>query len=92
MLNDPTWTSKYGIEFDVSDYNIPWAIVLVTTGIYSLWLAWTNRPKAMTMHICPKCETAVDFRNVGNHTCPKCQTELEPLEGFYERHPELKDK
>nr|WP_321260332.1 hypothetical protein [uncultured Pseudodesulfovibrio sp.] len=46
----------------------------------------------MTMHICPKCETAVDFRNVGNHTCPKCQTELEPLEGFYERHPELKDK
>nr|WP_321260333.1 hypothetical protein [uncultured Pseudodesulfovibrio sp.] len=48
--------------------------------------------KSIGTYICPKCETAVDFRNVGNHTCPKCQTELEPLVGFYERHPEFKDK
>lgn len=43
-------------------------------------------------YICPNCEAAVDFREVGDHTCPKCKVQLEPLEGFYDRHPELKEK
>ncbi|HAS89292.1 MAG TPA: hypothetical protein DCS48_08300 [Desulfovibrio sp.] len=45
--------------------------------------------------ICPKCQTpfgAEHGRAPKNGKCPDCAVELEPIDGFYERHPELKDK
>ncbi|WP_163350129.1 hypothetical protein [Desulfovibrio sp. JC010] len=43
--------------------------------------------------ICPKCETTFTaVRIPANKACAKCGLLLEPLKGFYDRHPELKDK
>ena len=44
-----------------------------------------------TYLICFKCQTPYDKNNINNNLCPSCNVELEPIKGFYERHPELKD-
>ncbi|WP_031484447.1 hypothetical protein [Maridesulfovibrio frigidus] len=64
-------------------------------GIYAI----RGRPKSNNDHrglyedhICPKCERVfLKGENPDKHMCPDCKVELEPLEGFYDRHPELKD-
>ena len=42
--------------------------------------------------ICPKCKTPFNQKDLTDSRCPECKAELEDLEGFYERHPELKIK
>lgn len=42
--------------------------------------------------ICPTCRKPFDRRNFSENQCPTCGTELEKLDGFYDRHPELKEK
>jgi hypothetical protein len=43
-------------------------------------------------HICPECERVfLKGENPDKSMCPDCKFVLEPLEGFYARHPELKD-
>jgi len=41
--------------------------------------------------ICPTCEE-VYLPPIKTKECSKCSSLLEPLVGFYKRHPELKDK
>ncbi|MBI9111613.1 hypothetical protein [Maridesulfovibrio ferrireducens] len=42
--------------------------------------------------ICPTCETPFGIGEAPqNELCPRCKVLLEPLKGFYDRHPELKD-
>ncbi|WP_031479372.1 hypothetical protein [Maridesulfovibrio frigidus] len=44
--------------------------------------------------ICPLCEKTFSFgilRILKSLVCPECKIELEPLEGFYDRYPELKE-
>ncbi|WP_291329997.1 hypothetical protein [Desulfovibrio sp. UCD-KL4C] len=50
--------------------------------------------------ICPKCQTpfgvglglGLGVKKDSNHKfCPRCKVKLEPLNGFYKRHPELKE-
>lgn len=52
----------------------------------------SNEPEDM---ICPKCQTvylAEDLpENCRREICSECGAKLEPLDGFYERYPELKD-
>ncbi|ACS78201.1 hypothetical protein [Maridesulfovibrio salexigens] len=45
--------------------------------------------------ICPKCQTPFGVehgRAPKNGKCPDCDVKLEPIDGFYDRHPELKDE
>ena len=44
------------------------------------------------MYVCPKCESLKPFGEVKDEVCPVCGVKMEPLKGFYERHPERKDK
>ncbi len=44
----------------------------------------------MRVFICPQCETASSFAEVRNKMCPQCNIKMEPLDGFYDRHPEMK--
>ena len=41
--------------------------------------------------ICPSCLHVVEPSPVKPKSCPKCGGTLEPLKGFYDRHPELAD-
>ena len=40
--------------------------------------------------ICIKCNTTFPGYSVNNHCCPQCSGNLEDLNGYYERHPELR--
>ncbi len=43
--------------------------------------------------ICPKCLTPYGLgRAPKSGKCKDCDVELEPIDGFYDRHPELRDK
>ena len=56
-------------------------------------LALKNRAKLKSNDkyvICKICHKAFSIENVPDNKCPKCNIELEELNGFYDRHPELK--
>jgi hypothetical protein len=40
--------------------------------------------------ICPNCKKTHYFRDVKESTCEDCGSNFEPMDGFYDRHPELK--
>lgn len=42
--------------------------------------------------ICSKCLALYARKNIIGGLCPKCSENLEELSGFYEKHPELKQK
>ena len=42
--------------------------------------------------ICPRCEETAYAKDVPDLKCPECEVDLENLEGYYDRHPELKQK
>ncbi|QJT08873.1 hypothetical protein [Oceanidesulfovibrio marinus] len=44
------------------------------------------------MMICSTCEQTIIAYKAQDGRCPHCGGELEPLDGFYERHPELRDE
>ena len=62
----------------------------------SLVLTWTGiRPRGRYSRrsstvVCPKCEKPYDARERQMTICAGCKVRLEPIEGFYDRHPELK--
>ena len=41
--------------------------------------------------ICKECRMVYYKKHLKEISCPKCDVELERLDGFYERHPELKE-
>lgn len=45
-----------------------------------------------TFMICPECKEVYGRRKARDLRCPRCGTSLEPLDGFYERHPNLKKR
>ena len=47
-------------------------------------------PFKKNIFICPQCQEIQDPHDQQNPACPICHINLEPLSGFYERHPELK--
>ncbi|WP_281760653.1 hypothetical protein [Pseudodesulfovibrio nedwellii] len=78
---------------EMEPFHVEAGIGIAIIGVFMFIMAFRKDQRDYAeVFICPKCETALPFAEVPNEICPKCQTELEPLEGFYERHPELKDK
>jgi intracellular septation protein A len=65
-------------------------------GMYGLWYFKTSSAKKVDLTpenwICIKCRTTFAGYSVNNCSCPKCGHDLEDLEGFYERHPQLKKR
>lgn len=65
-------------------------------GLLFLFLAWflrrNQKERVLITLICPQCETLAECDEGEVRQCPQCHVELEPLKGFYDRHPELKDE
>lgn len=45
-----------------------------------------------TIMKCPECLKVYRETEAINNKCPNCGYELEPLEGFFERHPSIKKR
>jgi large-conductance mechanosensitive channel len=61
-------------------------IVFLIIFIFTLFL---KDPKIV---ICINCLNTFYEANTKEKTCPECQSTLENLNGFYERHPNLRNK
>jgi hypothetical protein len=42
--------------------------------------------------ICSECQASFYAKDVHHNRCPECNGTVEDLDGFYQRHPELKDE
>ncbi|SDK48799.1 hypothetical protein SAMN05660337_0611 [Maridesulfovibrio ferrireducens] len=80
-----------------TDTTANWAITVLCTIaiVYAVLDKSTIKDRGLglyTDHICPNCEQVfLKGEKPNNNLCSKCKVQIEPLEGFYKRHPELKD-
>ena len=99
-FNPNYYSSRFGITFDFSGVKWPFGGVLFILGGLFIWSSF--RKKALDAEkkskdekrvlMCPKCVQPIYKKDCPDLICPACESPLEDLSGFYERHPELKDK
>jgi len=94
------YSSRFGTTFDFSGIKWPFGGGLFIIGAFFLWSSFRKKTieeekKAKDdkkVLMCPKCIKPFYKKDCQDLICPECQAPLEGLSGFYERHPELKDK
>lgn len=65
------------------------AFLAIGTFVFLASWWWQASKKEMTYVICCSCQEIYEKGEALLQTCSKCKGQLEDLEGFYERHPEL---
>lgn len=88
------YSSKFGFYFDFGPYHYVLGIIITIVGIFFVYTSLTKKAKEFEAKflICPKCKAPFNQKEVPDGRCPECEVKLEDLDGFYERHPELKAK
>ncbi|GAB7021811.1 hypothetical protein JCM12178A_03690 [Salidesulfovibrio brasiliensis] len=90
LLRDPIFCGgKFDYCTDLSGYNVPLGIVVIMYGAYALTADMLPNHKESLL-LCPKCESTFRHSQTPDGKCPSCKVDVEPLEGFYKRHPEKK--
>jgi ABC-type uncharacterized transport system permease subunit len=84
----------YGAYIHLGETSILVGIAIIAFGLGLLYVA---SRKSFTYNgekyiVCPKCNESFSQRDVPNSLCPQCDVELEDLDGFYDRHPELREE
>jgi len=101
IIISPTFYSSYfHRNLDFTEVKWPLGIGLIVLGSLFVWSSF--RKKAIeaeekakdekTVLMCPKCVKPFYKKDCPTLHCPDCGTPVEQLEGFYDRHPELKNK
>ena len=93
IIIQPRWySSKYEQYFDFTGVHVPVGTFFIVIGLLFFWVVLRKSAKVYQdkFLICPKCETPYNKKEVPDKQCPRCKVELEELDGFYKRHPELK--
>ena len=83
----------YGIYIYLGRGKYSVGIGCVIVGISLIWIACRKKFSSITEKKymkCKKCMNTYAIDDIPNTKCPNCGDGLEDLEGFYERHPELK--
>ena len=91
---------RYGIFRDYTSVKWPFGGFLIIAGLFVFAYTFTQKAKKNTKKysdtnrfwMCKTCIKPFGIQDVPELICPSCHNDLERLEGFYERHPELKDK
>ena len=65
-------------------------VVLIIFGIISFGVGLFASRKKKAEYICYKCQKIVYHYDEEKKICDSCGGQLEPLKGFYDRHPEKK--
>ena len=92
ILESGYYSSKYSRFIDFGDYHVVFGTFITIIGLLFIYTVLRNKARKFEDNfvICPKCRTPFKQNEVPDGRCPKCEVELEDLEGFYQRHPELK--
>ena len=81
----------FGYCIDVSDTKHLVGTGFSIVGILFIFAAFRGMKRDYkAMYICPKCEAVHPYAEVKDEVCPVCEAKMEPLKGFYKRHPERK--
>ena len=88
------YSSRFKFYIDFGRYHYLFGILIMLVGIFVIYTTLSSKRKYLKEKylICPKCKDSFSQKDVSNSLCPNCTVELEDLEGFYDRHPELKEK
>ena len=74
------------------------AVILIGSVLFAVsWAIYKFIPEkpdksGRYFYICKDCLRALPKRKHKSGKCPECGKQMEDLLGFYDRHPELKDK
>ena len=98
IINPKFYHSELRYYFDFSEIKWPFGIFLI--GLGALFFGSSFRKKSIDAEnyyreqervlMCSVCVKPFQKKEVPTLKCPICNENLEELEGFYERHPELK--
>ena len=99
IIIDPSfYHSRLDYYFDFTEVKWPFGLCLIVLGGIFIWSAF--RKKAIEAEdeyklqqrvvMCPSCVKPFQIKDAPNFKCPICNEELDDLEGFYERHPNLR--
>ena len=94
IIYDPIFhDTKHNFIYDFSEVKWPLGIFLTLLGVCFLYFSLRRKPNntASGFRICPICRTTLETINSSENRCSLCGTDLEELDGFYERHPEIKE-
>jgi len=101
IIIDPTfYHSRLDYYFDLTAIKWPFGGGLIILGAFFIWSSFRKKTIAADKKakdekkvlMCTKCIKPFYKKDCEDLKCPACQAPLEELSGFYERHPELKDK
>ena len=100
VINPVFYSTYFNRNLDFTDVRWPFGGGLFILGAIFIWSAfWKKTIEAekkakdeKRVLMCPKCVKPFYKKDVPTLRCPGCQTSLEDLSGFYERHPDLKDR
>lgn len=100
IINPTFYSSYFNRELNFTDIKWPFGGGLIVLGILFIWSSFRKKTIEAEKKVkddkkvlmCPKCVKPFYKKDCPSSKCPECQTDLEELSGFYERHPELKDK
>jgi hypothetical protein len=78
--------------YDFTKLKWPVGLFFVFFGVILVCLGLIRKSKHHNgdILICPKCQDPYKKENLNQRRCLACGVELEELEGFFERHPELR--
>jgi hypothetical protein len=86
--------NHHGIYIDLSESYISFSIISFAISILFIAIAIRSRKNTDAFEekcvMCTSCIKPYYEKDLKNGKCPVCQSKVERLEGFYERHPELK--
>ena len=100
IINPSFYSSYLNREVDFTGIRWPFGGGLIILGAFFIWSSFRKKTieaekKAKDDKIvlmCTKCIKPFYEKDCEDLKCPDCQAPLEELSGFYEQHPELKDK
>ena len=100
IINPSFYSSYLNREVDFTGIRWQFGGGLIILGAFFIWSSFRKKTieadkKAKDekkVLMCPKCIKPFYKKDCEDLKCPDCQAPLEELSGFYERHPELKDK
>ncbi len=100
IINPSFYHSELQFYFDFTEVRWPFGGGLLILGGLFIWSSF--RKKALDdekkskdekiVLMCPKCVQPIYKKDCPDLRCPECSSSLESLSGFYERHPELKNR
>lgn len=95
IIYDPIFhDTKHNFIHDFTEVKWPFGVLLILIGIGFLYFSLRKGAGGSISEflICPTCRKSYDRKELSENRCSTCDIDLEKLDGFYERHPELKEK